>query len=456
MSKEFTSCNVKSIKYLLGGNILKEKHLVVISVDALVYEDLEYAKELPVFGHILRNGSIIKRVKTIYPALTHPVHASLITGCPAGVTGIYANEVFGITTGKRKWFNFLDEIKCDTILHAAKRAGLKTAVCRWPVTAGDNSIVDYLIPEFFQDYLTGYERDVVGAYKNVGSNDNVADIIREMVENYGTTNTHPTYDESQIFAASEIIKKFKPNLMLIHPGYVDDARHRTGLFTDEVKEAVRLTDKWLEQIFFAVEEAGIKDSTDIIVLSDHGHLNVCRSVCPNVFLADKGYITLDDDGKMLSWKAYAVSCGLSAQIYLSDKSDKKLHDDVYEMLKDMAEEGLYGFESVFTAKEVKDKYGLSGDFSFVLETDGYSDFNESLTRPAVRVVDISDYRYGRTNHGHMPEKGPQPPFMAIGPSFKKGVVVENGDILNHAPTFAKVLGITLPETQGVAVDEILI
>ena len=188
---------------------MKQKHLIVISVDALVYEDLEYAKELPVFGDILENGSLIKRVKTIYPSLTHPVHATMLTGCPAGVTGIYSNEVF-TTRSTKKWLNFLDEIKCDTILHAAKRAGLTTAVCRWPVTAGANSVVDYLIPEFFQDYLDGFENDVLAAYKNVGSKDNVLDIIKEMVKRYGTTNEHPAYDESEMFAATEIIKRYKP------------------------------------------------------------------------------------------------------------------------------------------------------------------------------------------------------------------------------------------------------
>lgn len=435
---------------------MKEKHLIVISVDALVYEDLEYARNLSAFKYILENGSIIKKVKTIYPSLTHPVHASLLTGCPAGVTGIYSNEVFDVTNGKKKWFNFLDEIKCDTILHAAKRAGLTTAVCRWPVTAGDNGVVDYLIPEFFQNYLTGYENDVVRAYLNVGSNNGLADIIGEMVKRYSTTNDHPAYDESQIFAATEIIKRYKPNLMFIHPGYVDDARHRTGLFSDEVQEAVNVTNKWLEWIFSAIEEAGIKDDTDIIVLSDHGHLNICRTVCPNVFLADKGYITLNENGEISSWKAYVASCGLSAQVYLSDKTDTKLYNDIYSLLKYMASEKIYGFEKVFTVEEVKEKYGLDGDFSFVLETDGFSSFNEAWTRPVVRTIDITDYRYGASTHGHMPEKGPQPPFMAVGPSFKKGVVVENGNLLNHAPTFAKALGISLPEAQGKAVDEILI
>lgn len=56
------------------------KHLIVVSIDALVFEDLEYAKTLPNFSKILRDCSLIERVNTIYPSLTHPVHATIISG----------------------------------------------------------------------------------------------------------------------------------------------------------------------------------------------------------------------------------------------------------------------------------------------------------------------------------------------------------------------------------------
>ena len=99
----------------------KNKHLIVVSVDALVFEDLEYAKELPTFGKILRDGALIEKVRTIYPSLTHPVHATMLTGAPAGITGINSNEQFEPGNLSAPWYNFLDEIQCDTILHAAKR-----------------------------------------------------------------------------------------------------------------------------------------------------------------------------------------------------------------------------------------------------------------------------------------------------------------------------------------------
>jgi hypothetical protein len=100
-------------------------------------------------------------------------------------------------------------------------------------------------------------------------------------------------------------------------------------------------------------------------------------------------------------------------------------------------------------------YGLSGDFSFVLESDGYSSFGEALIRPIVRPLDAADYRTGKGTHGHMPEKGPQPTFIGYGPSFKKHTVIEEGSILDHAPTIAAILGLELRDAKGKIVDEIL-
>ena len=178
-------------------------------------------------------------------------------------------------------------------------------------------------------------------------------------------------------------------------------------------------------------------------------------ICPNVFLRDRGLIRTDEKGGLLDWDAYAAGAGLSGQVYLSRPEDPELNSRVYKLLSEMAEEGIYGFSEVLTREEMRKRYGLYGDFSFAIETDGFTSFSEELTRPAVRPLDTSDYRYGHATHGHMPEKGPQPPFIGAGPSFRKGAVIEEGNILNHAPTFARILGLELPDADGKAVEEIL-
>ena len=204
-----------------------------------------------------------------------------------------------------------------------------------------------------------------------------------------------------------------------------------------------------------MKEAEIFDNTDIVLLSDHGQIGITRTVYPNVYLREAGYITLTEDGKLNDWKAFVKSAGGSAQIYLKNPEDKEVYDGVYKLFSEMADAGLYGFEKVHTIDEVKEKYGLSGDFSFVLETDGYTGFAERITGKAVSAIDFADYSAGRGRHGHAPEKGPQPIFIANGPSFCKDVMLSQGDILNHAPTLAAVLGIELRGSVGVVERKIL-
>ena len=434
------------------------KYMVVASVDALVFEDLEYAKTLPNFARILSEGSIVERVLTVYPSDTHPVHASIMTGAPTGATGITNNLIFRPASpvgGPFTWYNDLDQLKCETIFHAAKRAGLTTAACTWPMTSGGGEVIDYLVPNALNGDFEGYEDRPLDVYRRLGAQECIMDIIEEGVRRHGWQNRHPEFDDFQTYCAAEIIKRYKPNLLLTHPGYVDSMRHRSGVFGELVKPSIEATDRWFGILLDAIREAGIEDETDFVFLSDHGQINITRVISPNVYLADAGYIKLDGNGNLLSWDAYTDSAGASAHVYLARPDDKALYDGVYKLLCDMAEEGIYGISKVYTTAEAREKYGLYGDFSFVIEGDGYTSFGEYLVRPAVRGFDFNDYRYCKGTHGHAPDRGPQPPFVCAGPSFKKGVVVPTGKVINHAPTLARALGIELPQAEGEPVLEIL-
>ena len=114
----------------------------------------------------------------------------------------------------------------------------------------------------------------------------------------------------------------------------------------------------------------------------------------------------------------------------------------------MAADGLYGFGRVYTAREVREEEGLYGGFSFVLETDGYTSFSNACTRPFVRPADNSDYKFGRATHGYHPDKGPQPTLLACGPHIRSGVILDRRSILDEAPTYARILGVELPDADG--------
>ena len=433
----------------------KDRHLILVSADAFVYEDLEYVKNLPNFKRILDNGARIEKVRTIYPTITHPVHATLLTGAPAGVHGVINNARFIPGETVTPWYNRLDEIKCDTILHAAKRAGLTTAACLFPLVMGGEEYVDYLVPGLMGLDIEGREHEALEVYKGFGLTPCLEDAVKDALDKFGPSLGHPEIDEFSTYVAAEIIRKHKPNLLITHPGHIDSARHRSGVFSEVVNKSLRDTDRWIGMLWDAVCDAGIEDETDIVVVGDHGQINATRRINTNVFLADRGYIKVDADGNMVDWTVCAHSTGFSSYVYLKDKNDEAFKAEIYEVLKAMAEENLYGFDQVLTREEVSERYGLDGEFSFVLETDGFSTFADNWVRPVVAPLDISDYKMGKASHGYLPEKGPQPTFIAAGPSFKKGAVVECGSILNHAPTYAAALGLELKDAVGVKVSEIL-
>jgi predicted AlkP superfamily pyrophosphatase or phosphodiesterase len=242
---------------------------------------------------------------------------------------------------------------------------------------------------------------------------------------------------------------------LIHTDPIDGARHRYGVFNEKVNEAVIETDRYIGLIMEAAREVGVVGETALFLVSDHGQLEIKRSININVLLADYGLIRTDGEGRVSGWDAYCVANGMSATVFLKNREDFVLYRKVQGLLRFLRDEGVYGIGEVYTEEETMSKERLGGDFSFILETDGYTSFGDDWLRPLVKGFDSSDYRHGRATHGYLPEKGPQPFLLAKGPGIRDGAVLENAFLVDEAPTFARVLGLALPDTDGRILEEIL-
>lgn len=419
----------------------KNMHLIIISVDALVAEDLECLDELPAFGKMITDGFYQKNIITVYPSLTHAVHASIITGQSAGITGITGNTIFTPEKKEMPWFNDYSDIKCETILDLAKKAGLVTASCRWPVTARGGEVIDLLVPEIMAEDMENAGGDWHKAYISCGTTPCLMEEVGRAIGKYGSSLEHPMYDEVQIDCACEIIKKYKPNILLIHPGTVDSERHRTGLFSSFVKDAVKKSDEWTGRLIDASKEAGIYENTDFVVLSDHGHLPYSKLVNINGMLKNEGLIRTDENGNVIDWDAFILSCDLSAQVFLKTPDNMELKRRVENLLYKWRGDGGYGIESVMSAEEAENVYGLKGGFSFVIESrEGYC-FENDTKEPLIRIDPPVAAGLGHSTHGHMPQKGPKPVFIGFGPDFDAGEIRDGGSILEHFDVFRKLLGV---------------
>ena len=154
----------------------------------------------------------------------------------------------------------------------------------------------------------------------------------------------------------------------------------------------------------------------------------------------------------MDWRAYCFSNAMSSNVYLRDPEDQALKQAVYQCLEELRQEGVYGIGRLFTAEEARDEEHLYGGFSFVIESDGYTSFGDKAVRPLVQNFDVNDYRFGRATHGYLPDLGAQPVFVAKGPDFRERTTLERGLVVDEAPTYAKLLGVELPQADGKAMD----
>ena len=429
-----------------------KKRLLVFSADALVYDDLEYLRTLPNFRRFLADGAVIKNVRSVYPTVTYPAHTTIATGAWPVTHGVATgNQIFSPGNLKPPWFWFHDAVKTADIFDAAKKRGYSTAAVFWPVT-GNHPSIDYLIDEY---WTQGPEDTMEAAFGRTGSNPDMIEIIRNYFYKM-TQRAHPSADYFVMNCVCDIIRRFKPEFFMLHPANIDGARHKYGLFNEKIYESLDETDKWIGEIMDALDDAGVRKETNFFLISDHGQMDIKRAVNINVLLADNGLIRTDEKGGLADWDAYCFSAGMSAHVFLKDPGNMALCQKTHKLLEHLCEEGVYGISRVFTKSEALREENLGGDFSFVLETDGYTAFGDDWRRPLVKSYDLSDYRFGRATHGYLPSRGPQPVLAAFGPDIRKGAVLENARLVDLAPTFAKLLGADLPEAEGTAIEGILL
>ena len=403
--------------------------LIVLSADAMVTEDLELLATLPGYKKYMRNASVVRNVRSIYPTVTFPCHVTMMTGTYPNKHGVTSNFPFVMNESPMPWNWYADIIQSKDIFTACKEKGLTTATVFWPVTCNHKDI-DYMIPEYNKPMPNEMLEE---AFTKVGCDEDMLEIIKKnsvCLKEF----KHPYTDEFIINCACDILRQKQPDVLLIHPGNIDASRHAHGVFNEYVNEEIRSTDRFIQKLMDVQEELGLADNTNFVLTSDHGQMDIQRIINLNVILEEYEFIDVNSEGDITDWRACVHSNGLSALVYLKNPQDETVKNRIFQLLRWMKKEGIYGIGEVFTTAEMNEKYSLNGEFSFVVESDGYTSFGAGVKGPLVQSFGDMDYRYGKASHGYLPEKGPQPVFVVSGPDFAKNVVIEHAELVDEAPT----------------------
>ena len=413
--------------------------LIVISLDALGYCDEEVYKQLPFLKSMIEKGTWIKKVESVYPTLTYPIHSSIVTGRYPIEHGVDNNLLVQAEKKAMDWYWDHSYISGDTILNNAHKKGLKIAAFSWPVSA--KADIEFNVPEVSPNPEGGF----IDHLKENGS----GEYIDELQSVFGPFDSHDSQkqkDEWMANATAYTFEKHQPDITFLHLIDVDHQKHVYGASHFAVKDAIKELDDRLSRMFEKIAKVKNLDEINIMLLSDHSQIDTAYPIRLNKMLADMNLVNVNEDGTVKEdWQAYFLTCGGSTALYTKE-DNPKLVEEIKEKIESL---NLEGIDQIFSTEEVQELKSSDSAKLWVEAKEGYV-----FDADAREFIESRNQEPGpRGNHGFLPSKEKNLAMaIFIGPAFKENSVIENEKIVDIAPTIDKIYNLDMKDMSGSVID----
>lgn len=427
-------------------NPAKKNHVIVITIDggAAFYLDDPRAP-IPNLRKLAAEGVSAKGMKVVNPAVTWPNHTTLVTGVtPAKHSLLYngllvANSKGGFSRNSEA--TKMEMVAVPTVYDLLHKKGFSTAAINWPATQKADTL-DYCLPDLHRPIPFSTPKLI----KELTDAKILDDTTDAAFLDVGGARREQIWCD----AARYLLREHQPNLLLLHFLIADGTQHRYGPQGPEAYDALRIIDGHLGEVFDTVEKSGLRDSTTIFIVADHGFERVMKQIVASTILRRAGLLETAE-GKT---RVQTIPEGGTLMVYFRSAETREAdREKVIELFKNQEGVGKiigpkdfvkYGFPMPEKNPQMADlvlsaKHGYS--FSGVEETD------ETI---------IPTRGGGSGSHGYLSENpNMNAIFVAAGRGIAKGKkigLVENIDV---APTVAFLLGEKLPGADGKVLKQIL-
>lgn len=412
------------------GTFAQTKHLVIVSIDGLcpeMYQDKSWPSTN--LQNLMKEGTYATYMISVFPAYTYPAHAAMLTGATPSKTGIAYNAPRG---SKGDWNWFVKDIQTPTLWTALKQQHLTSAAVQWPISVSTD--ITWNVPEIW-DPKHGEDR--ITQTRKYATPGLIEEIETHATGKLGANNMneeHLSMDANSARAAAYIFSKYKPNFLALHFASVDGTGHSYGRNADSVRLALANADQGIGVMLEAIERSGIKDSTTILVVGDHGMTTMHSAIKPNLWI--KGL------------KAKFQTAGGSCFLYLDNPSDQQILVKILERLKNLDPK----YRKLFRIYDQEKLKTMGADKDAVLALvakPGYVFSGSDSGEPLVKVKG--------GHHGYDPnDKGMHTGFIAAGAGIRKGGKIKTLNVTDIAPLIAKLLNIDFQSPDGKVNYDILI
>ena len=349
------------------------------------------------------------------------------------------------------WYGKKEDVKVPTLLDRARERGLTTCSLSWPVSGGADYDMNMpmIVPYGYEGwdpepYLEGM------ATKN---------LMERYFYKHGRYIKGPgrSLDLLTMSLALDILEDYEqPDVMLVKMCDLDGSRHQYGVYDERVQDQLRRHDEEFGAIVEALRRKGTRKETNLVILGDHGQTDIEEVIHLNVLLREAGFIRVKEDGRLDSFDAVIHSTGLGAYVELYDPQDLVMKERVRTYLESLKEDPRVKLAYVMDKEEAKRVYHVDGPFDFILESELPISFGERFDCESIYGSRIpGNHKIGAATHGGGPGRKEVTAFMAAGPDVRPGVVVERRPMVDEAPTMARMLGFSMPDADGTAIEEIL-
>jgi predicted AlkP superfamily pyrophosphatase or phosphodiesterase len=407
----------------------------------------EASLKIPTLRALAGRGVAAAGLRPAFPSVTWPCHTTLVTGATPARHGILGNEVLDRATGQviRHEGDPTDApIRAETLWDAAAAAGLATAALCWPKTRGVRSIRDN-VPEFLeQEHFEEWtSRPLWDEARALGL----------PIERYADWSVSrpltPLQDWLTLELTRHVVRQRPPELLLTHFLMVDAFQHEFGPGSPEARWALEHVDGLVATLLAELATAGRLETTDVVVLGDHGFVPVEHRALPNATLHVAGLLDVDARGAIVSGRARVTANGGSAHVYVG------------------TERGAAGRarEVLAAAPGVAEVLGPETFADLGLPAPGHDSTQGDLVLHAAegwyfsshatpeRAATAASYR---GTHGHRPDDPRlHAALLAAGPSIVEGGRAGVLDQLDVAPTLASILGLRLSAAKRTAAPALL-
>jgi arylsulfatase A-like enzyme len=426
------------------------KHVVLVVWDGM-RPDLVSETNSPTLWKLARDGVVFRNHHSVYPSATNVNGTALVTGVYPGRSGLIANHDYrpeidskhSIDVEIPKVVERGDKlsggkyISIPTIAEIVQSAGERTAIAT-AKTVG-------LLLDRHVDQDRG--RNGVTLFAGESRPRDALTRIVDMLGPFPPFGQFAQGDKWTTKALTDFLwKDSVPAFSLLWLGEPDLTQHGSAPGAQPALAAIKSSDENLAAVLSALDRQGVRETTDVFVVSDHGFSTIERSVDLRKILKDAGWnakTEFSDEPK--PGDVMLVGNGGSVLIYVVGH-DATIAGLLIKLLQQSDFAGV-----IFMRNPLPGTFGLDQakiDSPQAPDVVMAFRWNEKKNQFGVPGMIDADWQRaaGQGTHATLSRFDMHNTLIAAGPDFRRGKAddLPTGNI-DLAPTILRILGITPPQ-----------